>query len=148
MVDRFEKFSFAISEMSHYWHKIATDEMKKYGLKGPYVVYFTTLYRFPKGITAAKLSELCSRDKSDVSRAISILEKKRLITKENVNKNLYRALIKLTEEGMELAEHINEKAKAAVEYSSQGISETHREIFYDTLEIICKNLQALSQKGL
>lgn len=148
MVDRFERFSFAVSEMSYYWHKITADEMKKHGLKGPYVIYFTTMYRFPEGITAAKLGELCSRDKSDVSRAISILEKKGLVVKESVNQNLYRALLKLTDEGLKLAELINQKAKKAVEYSSQGLSEEHREIFYSTLELICSNLQTLSQKGL
>ena len=45
MIARFEKFSYAISELSRCWHKIAADEMKQYDLKGPYAVYFTTLYR-------------------------------------------------------------------------------------------------------
>ena len=34
MVDRFERFSRGVSELSKYWHKIAADEMEKYGLKG------------------------------------------------------------------------------------------------------------------
>ena len=33
MVDRFEKFSLAISEISRYWHKIAAEELKPYELK-------------------------------------------------------------------------------------------------------------------
>ena len=33
MVDRFERFSFAISEISRCWHKIAAEEMEAYGLK-------------------------------------------------------------------------------------------------------------------
>lgn len=148
MIDRFERFSFAISEIYRYWHKIAADEMEYYGLRGPYAVYFTAMYKFPEGITAAKLGELCSRDKADVSRAVSVLEKKGLIVKEEVNKNLYRALLKLTPDGLKLAEQINEKAKAAVEYGGQGLSEEHREIFYDSMELICANLQELSKKGL
>lgn len=148
MVDRFERFSFAISEIYRYWHKIAADVMEKYGLKGPYAVYFTTMYRFPEGITAAKLGELCSKDKSDVSRAVSVLEKKGLIIKEEVNKNLYRALLKLTPSGLELAEQINQKAKMAVEHGGQGLDNTQREIFYNSLELIASNLAILSQKGL
>lgn len=30
MVDRFERFSFAISEISRCWHKLAAEEMEKY----------------------------------------------------------------------------------------------------------------------
>ena len=145
MVDRFERFSLAISEISRYWHKNAADEMAKYDLKGPYAIYFTTMYRFPEGITAAKLGELCSRDKSDVSRAISVMEKKGLAIKES---NLYRAQLRLSPEGIELAKHINEKAIAAVEYGGKGLSREHREIFYNALELISSNLQDLSQRGI
>ncbi len=148
MVDRFEKFSFAISEIYRYWHKLAAEAMEKRGLKGPYAVYFTTMYRFPEGITAAALSEQCSRDKADVSRAVSLLEKKGLIIKITANNNPYRARLKLTEEGKKLAEYINEKAKIAVEKGGKGLSAEHREIFYSSLELICKNLQTLTEKGL
>lgn len=148
MIDRFEKFSFTISEISRYWHKLAADEMEKYGLKGPHAVYFTTMYRFPDGITSVKLAELCSRDKSDVSRAVSILEKKGLVEKFCVNQNFYRALLKLTGKGREIAEYINEKAKSAVEIGGKGLSDKEREIFYNALELISSNLQALTEKGL
>ena len=80
MVDRFERFSYFISEISRLWHRIADEEMGNYGLKGSYSVYFTTLYRFPEGITSAQLVELCSRDKADVSRAMSLLEAKCLVS--------------------------------------------------------------------
>jgi len=148
MVDRFEKFSFAISEISRYWHKLAAEEMEKYGLKGPYAVYLTTMYRYKEGITAANLAEMCSRDKSDVSRAIALMEKNDLVVKISVNQNFYRAPLKLTDKGREIAEYIIEKAKAAVEIGGKGISEENREIFYNSLQTICSNLQELTQKGL
>ncbi len=53
--------------------------MEQHGLKGPHAVYFTTLYQHPEGVTAVKLAEICSRDKSDVSRAVSQLEQHGLI---------------------------------------------------------------------
>ncbi len=40
MVDRFEKFSLAISEISKYWHKLATEEMEKYGLRSSHSYIF------------------------------------------------------------------------------------------------------------
>ena len=55
MVDRFERFSFAVFEISRYWHKITANEMEKYGLKGPHSVYLTAMYRYPDGITAPQL---------------------------------------------------------------------------------------------
>ena len=145
MIDRFERFSFAISEISYHWHKIAADEMEKHGLKGPYAVYFTTLHRYPDGITAAKLAEICSKDKADVSRALALLQKLDLVKKEGEN---YRASIKLTEKGRQLAEVINQKAMIAVENGSKGCSEEEREIFYMVLELIRTNLEELSKKGL
>lgn len=34
MLERFERFLSAISEIDRYWHKIAGDEMARYGLSG------------------------------------------------------------------------------------------------------------------
>ncbi|MBQ7288203.1 MAG: winged helix-turn-helix transcriptional regulator [Clostridia bacterium] len=148
MIDRFEKFSFTISEISRYWHKLASDEMEQHGLKGPQAVYFTTMYQHPNGITAVKLAELCSRDKADVSRAVAQFEKKGLVEKVLVNDNFYRAPLKLTETGMKLAERINEKAKAAVANGGKGLTEEQRTIFYNALERICANLRTLTARGL
>lgn len=146
MVNRFEKFTFFLSEISRSWHKIAADEMEPHGLKGPYAVYFTALYRYPEGLPAARLSELCAKDKADVSRAVSLLIQKELVVK--VGENSYRALLKLTPKGTELAEQINEKARAAVEGGGKGLSEEQRTVFYQALEQISANLLELSKKGL
>lgn len=122
--------------------------MGKYGLKGPYALYFTTLYRYPQGITAAQLCNLCGRDKADVSRAIKLLEELALVEKENVSVNAYRALIRLTEQGKQVAAQINEKAKTAVEHASKGLTPEKRAVFYEALELITANLQTLSKDGL
>lgn len=145
MIDRFEKFSYFISEISHHWHKIANDVMNEYGLKGPHSVYFTTMYRCPDGITATKLGEICSRDKADVSRAVSLMEKKGLLIKEGTN---YRALLKLTKEGKAIAEQIKARAEAAVEQGGKGLTDEQRDRFYEAIEVICCNLQKLSKEGL
>lgn len=148
MVDRFERFSLAISEISRYWHKLASEEMEKYGLKGPHAVYLTTLYRFPDGVTAPQLCELCGKDKSDVSRMMSIMEKKGLVKKHSVNQNLYRGILKLTDEGKTAAELVCTRARLAVQLAGEGLSDEKRQIFYETLELICNNLKELSREGL
>ena len=148
MVGRFERFSYAISEISRLWHRIAGEEMGKYGLKGAYSVYFTTLYRHPNGLTAAQLVDLCSRDKADVSRAMSLLEGKGLVCRADPEGKAYRAMLILTEEGRQIASQINTRAEAAVELASFGLPEEKREIFYEALELITANLQKLSRDGI
>ena len=145
MVSRFEQFSFAISEISRCWHKIASQEMEKYGLKAPHCVYLLNLYRHPDGITAARLAQNCGKDKADVSRMITILEEKGLVCKEGAS---YRALLKLTETGNDAAEHVQKRAATAVELGGDGITEENRETFYAVLELIAKNLRAVSENGL
>lgn len=148
MIERFERFSFLISEVSRSWHKIATDEMEKYGLKGPHSVYLITMNRYPEGVTAPQLCELCGKDKSDVSRMMSIMEKKGLVKKEGVHQNLYRGVFKLTQEGIEAAEHVAKRVNVAVELSGNELGEEKRAIFYEALEVISNNMRQISKDGL
>lgn len=148
MVERFERFSYAISEISRCWHKIAGEEMQKYGLKGPHATYLLTVSRYKEGITAAKISELSGKDKADVSRMTSALEKKGLVTREDVNQNSYRALIKLTEEGQKATEHVRTRSAVAVEIAGGGLTDEERTIFYRSLESIVSKLQVLGKEGL
>ncbi len=146
MIDRFERFSIAIAEISRYWHKITTDELEKYGLKGPHSIYLTTMYQYPDGITASRLAELCDRDKSDVSRMMTIMEQKGLVIREGDNN--YRALLQLSEAGREAAEYIRGRAATAVSIAGRDLSDETRAVFYDALESIAQNLRNISRDGL
>lgn len=148
MIDRFERFSLAISEISRCWHRIANEVMKCYGLKGAYSVYFTTMSRFPEGVTATQLVDLCGRDKADVSRAMSTLELKGLVQRHQNDGAIYRAKLSLTKAGVELADQINEKAKSAVEAASYGLSDEKRAVFYEALALITMNMQGMSREGI
>ena len=147
-LNRFARFSLAISEIDRCWHKLAAEEMAKYELNSPHAVYLTTLYNFEEGITAAKLGELCCKNKADVSRMVAILEKKGLVRKEANGSNLYRAKLLLTEEGKQAAEHVQQRAALAVELAGSGMTDADREVFYRCLEQITTNLQTLSKEGL
>lgn len=148
MVERFERFSFAISEISRYWHKLATEEMEKHGLKGTHSVYLITMLKFPDGITAPKLSELCSKDKSDVSRMMAIMEERGFVKKEGVHQNCYRGVFKLTEKGIKAADQLKSRVALAVELAGRDLSIEEREVFYKSLESISGNLRVLSKEGL
>ena len=148
MLNRFARFSLAISEIDRCWHKLAAEEMAKYGLNSPHAVYLTTLYQYHEGITAAKLGELCCKNKADVSRMVSILEQKGLVRRETVGGNHYRAKLLLTEEGKLAAEQVQGRAALAVELAGSGMTDGEREVFYRCLERITENLRTLSKEGL
>ena len=148
MVGRFEIFTLGLSEITSSWNKIASDELKPFGLKGTYVIYLIALYKHPEGLTAANLSEMCNRDKAEVSRSIAALEKKELVKRENTTINGYRAKITLTQQGRTSTAAIRERVKLAVEKGGEGLTEEQRESFYTALEIICANLKKISKEGL
>lgn len=148
MIDRFERFSLAIAEISRYWHKLASEEMAKYDLKGPHATYLTAMFRYPQGITVPLLCEVCGKDKSDASRMISILEQKGLVTKQVVDGSLYRGLLMLTDEGKAAAEHVCKRASRAVEMAGKELDEQTRDTFYRALESITSNLRELSKEGI
>lgn len=148
MIDRFERFSLAIAETSRYWHKLATDVLGKYGLRGSHAMYLTTMYRYPEGLTVPRLCELCGKDKSDASRMISILEEKGLVTKKEVDGSLYRGLLVLTPEGSDAAKHVSERACRVVELVGAELSDEDREVFYESLETITVKLRELTDNGI
>ena len=146
MVERFEKFSLGISDISKSWHKLATDQMERYGLKGIHSVYLVTMGKYPEGLTASELCRLCSRDKADVSRMMSIMEKKGLVSKESTGS--YNGSFKLTSEGKKIVDYVKERACLAVIYAGRDVSDEKREIFYEVLDSFSKNLKKLAEEGL
>lgn len=148
MVDRFERFSLAVFEISKHWHKLTSEELEVYGLKGPHSMYLIAMHQRPEGVTASQLCELCGRDKADVSRMMSIMEKKGLVIRENANQTQYKGLFKLTKDGKVAAEHACARAQLAVELASEGIDAPSMKIFYESLSKIAANLRRISKEGL
>lgn len=148
MLDRFERFSYSISEISRCWRKLASEELAKYGLKSPHATYLTTMYKYPNGITVPQFCEVSGKDKSDASRMIAILEKKGLVEKQGVNGSLYRGVWVLTDKGKTAAEEVSQRASRAVELAGKDLSDEARELFYKSLESITTNLHRLSKEGI
>ena len=148
MLDRFERFSYAISEISRCWRKLASEELAKYGLKSPHATYLTTMYKYPDGITVPQLCEVSGKDKSDASRMIAILEEKALVKKLTVGGTLYRGVLVLTEEGKRAAEQVCARASKAVEVAGKDLDDETRETFYKALDSITANLTQMSKDGI
>ncbi|MGN1344655.1 MAG: MarR family winged helix-turn-helix transcriptional regulator, partial [Traorella sp.] len=144
-IDRFGKFSLAIATINKIWHNIAAKEMEKYGLKGIHSIYILTMAKYPDGITATKLCEVCDKDKADVSRMMNILEQNGFVHKEGNN---YRAIFKLTSSGYQLAQEVNDKANKAVAMAGKDLSDLDREVLYHCLDSIIANLKVLNETGI
>lgn len=148
MLDRFERFSFAISEITRCWRKLASEELAKYGLKSPHARYLITMYKYSEGIAVPEFCEISGKDKSDASRMFAILEKKGLACKNVVDGSLYRGLWVLTDAGKVAAEKVSSRANRAVELAGKDLNEQEREIFYKVLMSITDNLSVLSREGI
>ena len=148
MLDRFERFSFAIMEISKYWHKLSADEMERHGLRSTHSVYLMTMVKHPEGLTAPQLCELCSRDKSDVSRMMRMMETQGLVTKESTHQRQYNGVFRLTPAGVAAADHVKQRAALAVELAGKDLTDENRAILYASLASVAENLRKLCKEGL
>ena len=148
METRYELISASVSSMYHDIQKIERMEMAKYGLKGPHAQCLLAMKKHPEGITAARLCQVCEKDKAAISRILGELEAAGMVQRENRNGSRYRAKLRLTQQGNDAAEAVVEKARLAVELAGTGFDEQEREVFYRVLSIIAGNLHRLCQSGL
>lgn len=148
MENRYELVSSSISSMYHDIQKIERVEMARYGLKGPHAQCLLAMKKHPQGITAARLCEVCEKDKAAISRILAELESAGMVLRENRNGSRYRACLKLSDQGMVAAEAVVEKARLAVELAGTGFGPEEREVFYRVLSIIAGNLHGICRNGL
>ncbi|MBQ8358022.1 MAG: winged helix DNA-binding protein [Clostridia bacterium] len=146
MVERFEQFSGLVSGIYRQIQKLEREEMEKYGLKGAFAQYLVVMNRRGDGMTAAQLCEICDKDKAAISRVISEMEEKGLVTR--TGEKDYRATIALTEEGHKAAAYVADRATVAVTKASEGLTDTHRKLLYASLELIYSNLEKICEAGI
>ena len=148
MIERFEQFVSYISAIYRDIQKIEREEMEKLGLKGAYAQYLVAMHRYPEGITAADLCEVCDKDKAAVSRAVTEMEKHGLLSKLCGYENQYRALLRLTEKGRNAAEYVCRKAVSAVQIAATEIDDDARAIMYRSLGSVASHVQMITREGL
>ena len=149
MIERFQSFMTGITVCYKHLQKIKSTEMTEYGLKGSHVMCLFFLHQNEGGLTAAQLCQLCAEDKAAISRNLSSLHEKGLISIEKTKK--YRALITLTEKGKEIAVRLDGLIDQWVSFGGDGLNDSDRVAFYRGLDIISNNLregaEGLANKG-
>lgn len=148
MISKYELFSTFVSSMYHDIQRIERTEMAKYNLKGPYAQFLVAMSRYPEGITAARLCEICEKDKAAVSRTIVELEQAGLVRRKETHGIHYRVPLVLTQAGFNTAEQVKHLAALAVEQAGVGLEDEQRDTFYQVLGHIAQNLHTISRDGL
>ena len=148
MTSRFEQFSASVSCIHRCIQKIERVEMAKYGLKGPHAQCLLAVSRFPEGITASKLCAICDKDKAAISRTVAELEAEGLLERCTKDGTRYRALLRLTQQGMAAAQQVQERAELAVEKAGSGMTDAQRVGFYEVLNLIAGHLKVICEEGL
>lgn len=148
MMSRYELFSSAIASIYHDVQRIERTEMARFGLKGPHAQCLVALNRYPEGITAARLCEICEKDKAAISRIIAELEEAGMVTRENQGGSRYRAGLMLTPQGVSAAQAVVHTADLAVEQASKDLEEQERVVFYSFLTKVAGNLHDICKDGL
>ena len=146
MLDRFEMFSGAISAAYRCLQKLERDEMEKYGYKGAFAQYLIAINRYPDGVTASQLCEMCDKDKAAVSRIVAEMHEKGLIVRDG--DNAYRARFRLTDEGAKATRFVIERAEIAARDVGKGLSDEKRQVFYESLALLVANLESVCKDGI
>lgn len=148
MISRYEIISSSVSSIYHDIQKIQRTEMAKYGLKGPHAQCLLAMSRHPEGIAAARLCEICEKDKAAISRTLAELEQAGMVHRQMHNGSKYRASLTLTQRGQAAAETVRKTAQRAVERAGQGFDDAQREVFYRVLGLIADHLHQICTDGL
>lgn len=138
MIKRFEAFVTGITLCYKYIQKIKSAEMTELGLKGTHVMCIFFLSHNPEGLTAAQLCRLCAEDKAAVSRTVAELQREGYVAP---GEKKYRAALRLTEKGEEVARRVDGLIEQWVAFGGAGLSDSDREAFYRALELISNNLK-------
>ena len=145
MEERFETFTVLMTKISRYIHKIKSEEMSAFFLKGPHVSCLYYLYK-EQTLTAKALCDICEEDKGAVSRSVEYLEEDGYIACNSTAKKRYNAAFVLTEKGRDVAEKIAQKIDTVLDQAGKGLAQTERENMYKSLSLVCDNLQKICQK--
>lgn len=143
----YELFPAAVFRLYRDVIRIEQRDMEKHGLRGSMAQYLAMLWQFPEGITAARLSEICDKDKAGVSRTVAQMEQLGLLTRQGGSASGYRARLVLTDKGKELAGEIRRRGREALAAAGEGMEGEQWESLCRTLWKIADRLQVLARQG-
>lgn len=144
MLQRFQAFVTGVTVCYKYIQKIKSMEMTEFRLKGTHVMCLFFLHHHPEGLTAAQLCQLCAEDKAAISRTLATLQERGYLVS---GEKKYRAQIRLTDSGRQVAQRVDTLIQQWVGFGGDGLTEEERTVFYQTLDKISRNLREKLEKS-
>lgn len=145
MQERFKEFTVLVANINRCIYKIKAEEMSDFNLKSSHVSCLYYIYR-ENSLTAKELCDVCGEDKANISRAIKYLENDGYLLCDSKTRKRYQSPLKLTEKGREIGKYIVQKIDAVLNYASEGLSDEHRRILYQSLNLINDNLNKFCER--
>ena len=140
MQERFREFTLLIANLNRCIGKVKTEEIAGFDLKGSHVSCLYYVYE-NESLTAKELCDICEEDKANISRSIEYLEENGYIACHSKTEKRYKSPLVLTEKGRTVGAKITAKIDRLLSSVGEGVSEEDRGIMYQSLAIICENLQ-------
>ena len=141
MIERFERFTSAISTATKCVVKLKAREVREKGLRATHVMTLISIGKSgTRGVTATTIGKYCREDKAGISKDLAVLKEKGYILPRNESEKKYRVRYVLTDMGQDLYEKIREDIRATVARCGDGVDDGEREVFYRVLDKIVDNL--------
>ena len=118
------------------------------GVSSVHLFWLYLLREYPEGLAASRLAELSNIDRSLVSRQLKPLLECGLVRADGETwKRRYGWKIRLTQEGIALAEEIAAQALAIQNHAGRGVSAEELAGFYRVLGALDGNFSEISISG-
>ena len=144
MQSAFETFLLSIEQIGKNLRKYKDGQAAELGLRGIHVMVLHQLSKSEEGMTAAGLSRACGVNRAFVSRVVSELLSLSLIAYDAPQtERLYRARLRLTENGRGTVEQMNRRIEEAVAALGADIRPRDMAVFYSVLHRIDARIQTL-----
>ena len=146
--ERFEVFFQNISGLYRAVQRLRSQFAQTSGVGSVHLFWLYLLREYPEGLAASRLAELSNIDRSLVSRQLKPLLARGLVqTGEQTGKRRYGWKIRLTQEGIALAEKIAAQALAIQNCAGRGVSAEELAVFYRVLGALNRNFSEISISG-
>lgn len=141
MLERFERFTSAISTATKCVVKLKAREVREKGLRATHVMTLVSIGKSgARGVTATTIGKYCREDKAGISKDLAALKEKGYIAPLDESKKKYGVRYVLTDVGEALYEKIRDDIREVVLRCGDGVDEAEREIFYRVFDKILDNL--------
>ena len=137
----YESFVPATMRIAKAVQIVKSQKMGAYDLKGTNAACLCRILMSEDGLTATQLATSCKIDKAQVSRAMTELVKRGLVTRDDMNGHRYKQKYCLTDAGVIAATDIAETTRGICDVLYSGISEKELKVFHDVLGRMCANLE-------